>query len=137
MDNSLKAVEINAHTLSKIMKLSVTEAQRKNVAPNSVTIAQNAYEPAGRARGLWHRAPPVRLIAMITAHQGKGYGHQALQIAFANAREWGMPRFHTSCVPEDASPQGFYEKHGLRPTGRIVDGEVEMMGPTPAAADQA
>ena len=57
MDNSLKAVEINAHTLSRIMKLSVTEAQRKNVAPNSVTIAQNAYEPAGRARGLWHRAP--------------------------------------------------------------------------------
>ena len=160
MTLQLEAREITYETLRQIMNLGVEDAQKENVAPNAVTIAQNVYEPAGWVRGLWDGDTPIGLIAMINpaikspsfeegdptdaaylwrlmidkAHQGKGYGHLALGIAFAQARAWEMPRFQTSCVPGPHSPQVFYEQHGLSPTGRIVDGEVELMGPTPPAS---
>jgi len=154
---SLEAREIDFHNLSKIMKLTIADNQKGYVAPNSVTIAQNAYEPAGWVRGLWDADVPIGLVAMINpsipspsfedgdptdaaylwrlmidkSQQRKGYGKLAMEIAFQKAREWNMPRFQTSCVPGDQTPQKFYESLGLMPTGRMVDGEVELMGPTP------
>lgn len=157
MPITLEARAIDFYNLSKILKLGVHADQKDNVAPNSVTIAQNIYEPAGWVRGLWDGDTPIGLIAMINPaiespsfeegdptdaaylwrlmidkqHQGKGYGRLAIGIAFNKAREWNMPRFQTSCVPGPHSPQKFYELLGLKPTGRIVEEEVELMGPTP------
>ena len=156
----LEAREITFETLSRIMNLDVEKEQQDNVAPNSVTIAQNAYEPAGWVRGLWDGDSPIGLIAMLNpsvespsfeaedptdaaflwrlmidkSQQGKGYGGMAMEIAFEQARLWGMPRFQTSCVPGEHSPQAFYEKCGLKATGRVIDGEVELIGPTPPKA---
>lgn len=159
MSRTLEARKIDFHNIGKIMNLSVSAEQDIYVAPNSVTIAQCAYEPAGWLRGLWDGDTPVGLIAMINPlipspsfeegdptdaaylwrlmidqnHQRKGYGKRALEIGFETARRWGLRRFHTSCVPGMHSPQKFYESMGLAPTGQIIDNEVELMRPVPTA----
>ncbi|MEE9454556.1 MAG: GNAT family N-acetyltransferase [Paracoccaceae bacterium] len=152
------AKEIDFHTLHAIMDLKTRPDQQHLVAPNSVTVAQFHYEPSGWLRGLWAGETPVGLIAMINpqiespsfeegdstdaaylwrlmidqGQQGKGYGHQAMHIAFAQARAWSFAKFQTSCVPGENCPIPFYEACGLQKTGQIVGGEIELMGPVPA-----
>ncbi len=153
----IEAREITFFTLSPLMKLKVRPDQERLVAPNSVTIAQGHYEPAGWVRGLYDGDNPIGLIAMITpniqspsfeegdrtdaaylwrlmigaAHQGKGYGTQAMQIAFQQAGAWGFEKLYTSCVKGEDSPVAFYESLGLERTGRMLDGEVELIGALP------
>jgi len=156
---ALEAREIDFYNLSQILALSVFDNQKPNVAPNSVTIAQNIYEPAGWVRGLWDGDTAIGLIAMtnpsikspsseeddptdaaylwrlmiVKEHQGKGYGKLAMDIAFLQAREWNMPRFHTFCAAGPHSPQKFYEALGFKPTGRVFEEEVELIRQTPVS----
>ena len=154
----IEAREIDFYTLSPIISLKVRADQDHLVAPNSVTVAQFHYEPAGWLRGLWDGETPVGLIAMINPsikspsfeegdaldaaylwrlmiaeeHQGKGYGSEAIAIAYQQTREWGLPKLHTSVVPGENCPLPFYEKHGLIETGKMLDEEIELMGSVPA-----
>jgi len=153
----LDAREVTFFNLSALMKLKVRPNQAHLVAPNSVTIAQFNYEPAGWVRGLYNGDEPVGLIAMVTPkiespsfeegdptdaaylwrlmiadeQQGKGYGTQAMQIAFQQTRAWGFKKLNTSCVQGENCPIAFYETFGLKRTGRTVDGEIELMGSVP------
>lgn len=153
----LGAQEVTFFNLSALMKLKVRSDQEHLVAPNSVTIAQFNYEPAGWVRGLYDDDEPVGLIAMVTPHiespsfeegdptdaaylwrlmiaddhQGKGYGTQAMQIAFQQTHKWGFDKLNTSCVQGKNSPVAFYEALGLVRTGRTVHDEIELMGPAP------
>lgn len=153
----LEAREIGMANLSEILDVKVLPYQEKYVAPNAVTVAQFHYEPSAWMRGLWDGDMAVGLIAMINPsiespsfeegdpddggylwrlmigvdHQGKGYGRQAMQVAFDQARAWGFDKLYTSTVPGENSPQVFYEKQGLTATGRMLDGEVELVGPIP------
>jgi len=61
--------------------------------------------------------------------QGKGYGRQALQIAVDTSRNWGKSQLVLSVVPTERNAFGFYEKFGLKKTGRLVEDEVEMAMP--------
>ena len=149
----LEAREITFENLSALLKLKVSDAQDKYVAPNAVTIAQYHYEPAGWVRGLYDGETAVGLLAMINPsisspsfedgdptdggymwrlligeeHQGKGYGRQAVEIAKNLCREWGYKKLYTSAVPGDLTPIPFYESCGLHKTGRMLDGEVELV----------
>ena len=151
----IEAREIDFHTLSAIFKLNVRADQKYLVAPNSVTIAQCHYEPAGWLRGLWSGDTPVGLIAMINPlnespsfeegdrldaayiwrlmiaeeHQAKGYGAEAIAIAVKQARAWGLPNIYLSVVPEEGSAIEFYEAQGFAKTGIMHDQEVEMLRP--------
>lgn len=153
----LEAREIGMANLSEILDVKVLPYQEKYVAPNAVTVAQFHYEPSAWMRGLWDGDTAVGLIAMINPsvespsfeegdpddggylwrlmigvdHQGKGYGRQAMQVAFDQARAWGFDKLYTSTVQGENSPQPFYEKLGLSVTGRMVCNEVEMVGPIP------
>ncbi len=157
MPIQLETREITFETLSQIIDLSVETAQKANVEANVLTIAQNIYEPAGWVRGLWDADRPIGLIAMVNPHkesprfkdrnpqdaahlwrlmidknhQNKGYGALAMEIAFAQARAWGMPMLQNTCVQGPQSPRIFYEKCGLTATGRMIAGEIEMMGSVP------
>lgn len=154
----MDAREVGFYTLTAIIKLKVRADQEHLVAPNSVTIAQFHYEPAGWVRGLWDGETPVGLIAMINPliespsfeegdrtdaaylwrlmiadeHQGKGYGGAAIAIAYQQTRAWGLPKLQTSVVPGENCPMPFYEKHGLMQTGKMLDEEIELMGVVPA-----
>ena len=156
---SLAPKEISHQNLMKIISLEVSTDQQGYVAPNSITISQNIFEPGGWVRGLWDDDTPIGLIAMIDptikgpgsepddpqdaaylwrlmidhTHQRKGYGHLAIAIAFQQAQTWGFGKLLTSCVPGARTPQPFYESLGLCPKGRMVDGEVELVGPVPPA----
>lgn len=154
----IEAREIDFYTLSQIIKLKVRDDQEHLVAPNAITVAQYHYEHAGWVRGLWDGDTPVGLIAMINPliespsfeegaprdaaylwrlmiadeHQSKGYGGEAIAIAYQQTREWGLPKLQTSVVPGDNCPMPFYEKHGLVQTGKMLDKEIELMGVVPA-----
>ena len=145
--------EIDFYTLSPIINLKVRADQEHLVAPNAITIAQYHYEPAGWVRGLWDGETPVGLIAMINpliespsfedgdrmdaaylwrlmiadVHQGKGYGAQAIDIAFRQARAWGFSKLNTSVVPGENCPMPFYERLGLEQTGEKFGEEIELM----------
>ena len=159
----LEAREIERETLRQILRLKVGEAQAGFVASNAVTIAQAAYEPCAWLRGLWVGETPVGLMAMIDlrpehpdhepgltddsaylwrlmideAQQGRGYGVQAMELAFAQARAWGRGRFLVHVAEEPGSALPLYRRFGLVPTDRVDDGERLLAGPTPRKTDLA
>jgi diamine N-acetyltransferase len=155
----LEAREVTYETVGPLLRLKVSPRQENFVASNAKTIAQAAYEPFSWLRGLWLGDTPVGLIAMIdmlpehpevvpedppnaiflwrlmiaTDQQRKGFGREAMQIAFAEARARGRETFCTSVVPEADGPMPFYVKCGLEPTDRFDDGERVLQGPVPPA----
>lgn len=148
----LERREITRETLRPLLKLAVRPDQAHLVAPNSVTVAQCAYEqPGGYVWGLWDGETAVGLLAMIhpheylhledgddpdgayiwrlmidAAHQGKGYGTAAIALCREQARAWGLPRVALSVVQADDSNIGFYERLGFTRTGGIVDDELVL-----------
>ncbi|MEO1918202.1 MAG: GNAT family N-acetyltransferase [Paracoccaceae bacterium] len=154
----LEASKIDFYNLSPILKLKAQSGQEHLVASNAITIAQGRYEPAGWVRGLWDGDIAIGLIAMITPkikspsfeegdhtdaaylwrlviadeHQGKGYGAQAVAIAFQQTRVWGLPKLQTSVVRATISPLPFYDRQGLMRTGNMLDKEIELLADVPA-----
>lgn len=155
----LEAREITGETVRALSAISVRKDQRALVADNAITIAQGHYDPLSWVRGLWIGDEPVGLIAMIDLrsdhpsrdpgdpenvaylwrlmiageHQGKGYGKQAMEIAYDQARLWGRDTFCVSVVEEPQGgaqgAQAFYQRFGLQPTEKISDGERLFIGP--------
>lgn len=149
--------DVTYQNLGDILDLRVKDSQQGLVAPTVRTVAQAAYEPYSWLRGVFDGDKAVGLIALIDMRpdhpevspedpenavylwrlmidadaQGKGYGRFAMQAAFAYARGLGRTTFCTSVVPQDNNAVGFYEKFGLRKTGRVDDGEDFMQGPVP------
>lgn len=134
-----------------LIRLDVRGDQRGRVAPNSVTLAQAAYEPGAQVWGLWEDDALVGLLAMTdqaagdledgddphiaylwrlmidAAHQGRGLGAAALRIAEGRARAWGKPRIVLSVADVEDGAGPFYEHHGYRRTGRVIDDEAELV----------
>jgi diamine N-acetyltransferase len=46
-------------------------------------------------------------------------------------KAWGLPRLSASVVDRSGSALAFYEKLGFRKTGRVVDGEAEIVREIP------
>lgn len=45
----------------------------------------------------------------------------------AQARDWGLARIATSAVDREDGALPFYLRHGYRRTGRVLDGEIELI----------
>lgn len=143
---------VTRSNLNALLAIRVRENQSGLVADNAVTLAQAPYEPGSCVWGLWAGEEAVGLMAMVNLsqypflepgddpasaylwrlmiaarQQGKGYGHAALDMAVGQARAWGLPRLTAHVVDRHDSSLGFYESHGFRRNGRIVDGEVEIV----------
>ena len=61
-------------------------------------------------------------------HQDKGYGEQVMQLVIERAKS--MPTIKTlslSYVQRDGNAKPFYERMGFRETGKVTDGETEMV----------
>jgi diamine N-acetyltransferase len=137
--------EITGETVVQICNLSETlsDQQRKMVAPNARSIAQAHFEPKAWFRAIYADETPVGFIMLYDdpdgpeyflwrlmvagPHQGKGYGRRAVEqlVGYVRTRP-GAVELLASHVPIEGGPEGFYRKLGFEPTGQVVDSEVVM-----------
>ena len=135
--------EITAETVIQICKLSDTlsDAQKKMVAPNAVSIAQAHFNKFAWFRAVYADEEPIGFIMlndnleesdyflwrfMIAGpYQHKGIGKRAIELLIEyvrtrpNAKQLGV-----SCGEGEASPEQFYEKLGFKRTGEKEGDEV-------------
>lgn len=149
----LEKREITRDVLEPLLKLKVREDQDNLVAPNVMTIAEAAYEPASVVYGLWDGDIAVGLFAMIDVekhpddlepdevpeaaylwrllidekHQGKGYGRAAIELVKQVSKDWGYKKLQSSVVNAPNSNIGFYEAMGFTQTGGVVGGELVIV----------
>jgi histidinol dehydrogenase len=132
-----------------LIKLKTTVEQEKFVASVPKSLAQASVRPAGRPLGLYADGQPVGLLLLWDArrdpdfaeradqlyiwrlsidarHQRQGHGQAAMRWLIDEARRMGVASVGLSHVPEN--PVGaFYEKFGFRYTGKVNEGEHEMV----------
>ena len=143
--------EITRSNVDDMLQLEVREDQQHLVAPNPVTIAQAHYRPHCWLRGLWVNEEPVGLMAMIDRpglgdddppkaaylwrlmidmnHQGKGYGREAISLAFEQARRWRRVILCVHVCQGEGNALELYRRFRLEPTGRIDNEEIFLAGP--------
>ena len=135
--------EITKETVNSVLNLSVTKEQEQFVASNAFSIAQAHFSEEAWFRAIYADETPVGFLMlsdqpdkgeyylwrfMVDAqHQGKGYGHRALELLIEyvktrpNARELFL-----SHVPGSGSPEGFYRKLNFEHTGEQTGEELVM-----------
>ena len=141
---------VDASNVDAVLKLSVAAGQKSFVATPERSLAQVAYEPAGRALALFDGEEAVGMMLLYDArldkkkpaqqlyvwrfmvdarHQRRGLGRLAIAWIIEEARRWGVQEVGLSHVmlPGNAGP--FYEKLGFTYTGEVDDGEHKMLLP--------
>jgi len=135
--------EVTKVSVRSIINLRVAENQSDLVAPNAVSIAEAYFEPKAWFRAIYADdeavgflmlyddpdAPRYFLWRMMLAEgqQRKGYGRRALELLVAYVRTRpNATEITVSSVPEEGSPQAFYEGFGFVPTGEVHHGEVML-----------
>jgi histidinol dehydrogenase len=137
--------------VDELIKLTTTPEQEHFVASVPKSLAQAAYRPAGRPLGLYWQGEPVGFLLlwdsrrdpdledradelyiwrlMVDARfQRQGHGQRAMRWLIAEARRLGVAQVGLSHVPEN-TVGAFYERFGFRYTGKVNDGEHEMVLP--------
>lgn len=68
------------------------------------------------------------------AHQRKGYGHQAIDLVlkYVSTRPHAK-RLLSSYIPGDGGPEKFYQNYGFKPTGNMIEEDVEIEFPIKTA----
>ncbi len=135
--------EITDKTVVQICKLSdtLTEAQKKMVASNAMSIAQAHFCKYAWFRAIYADEMPVGFMMLYDdpdkpeyflwrlmiagPYQGKGYGQKAVEqlIAYVKTRP-GAKDLLVSCGEGEASPEGFYIGLGFVRTGEKEENEV-------------
>jgi diamine N-acetyltransferase len=147
-DRSVTLREITADNVRAVCAIEVAEAQKRNVAPNAVSLAE-AYVDYQVA---WPRAiyADEELVGFVMVYdptslahpeepdfflwrlmidrraQGHGYGRAAVGLAIDHARSRGAPRILVSHVKEAAILGAFYASFGFAYTGREDERERYM-----------
>ena len=137
--------EVTSETVGRICKLSDTlsDEQKKMVAPNAYSIAQAYFEKHAWFRAVYADDIPVGFVMLYDdpdkdsvtlwrfmiagPHQHKGYGRRALELVFEHAKERPNVReIRASYVPIEGGAGPFYRKLGFEPTGEMEDDEVAI-----------
>ena len=139
---------VDAANLEAVMKLQVAAGQRRMVSNVDRSLAQVAYEPAGRAVAMFSGDEAVGMMLLYDArldkdkpaeqlyvwrilidaqHQGRGYGRQTMLWVVEEARRMGLKTVGLSHVEVEGNAGPFYRKLGFRYTGEVDDGELKMV----------
>ena len=135
--------EITEDTLRSVLRLEVSEDQKKFVAPNAVSVAQAHYSEHAWYRAIYAGETPVGFVMlyinpaeadyfiwryMIDArYQGKGYGFQAMQQVVDYVKTLpNATSLSLSYHPGAGSPAPFYARCGFVETGKWLDEEKVM-----------
>jgi RimJ/RimL family protein N-acetyltransferase len=143
--------EVTGDNVDDIGALQVAPSQSTFVGNNWKSLAQVNYSgSAGSAHAIYADDSPVGLTLLFDARlrqdeedradelyiwrimiaeqfQNRGYGKAAMQLIIAKAREMGVANLGLSHQPGNLAAAAFYKKLGFAHTGRIEDGEVEMV----------
>jgi diamine N-acetyltransferase len=141
--------EVTSQTVREICRLSDTlsDAQKKMVAPNAVSIAEAYFCKEAWFRAIYAGDAPVGFIMLYIGpdednpekmeyflwrfmiagpYQGMGFGKKALQIVIDDLKSQGAKELGTSCGEGEGSPEGFYLNLGFVRTGDKVGDEVVL-----------
>ena len=140
---------VGEDNVDALIKLATTAEQERFVASVAKSLAQAAYRPAGRPLALYAQGEPVGLLVLWDArrdpdpaqradrlylwrllidarYQRQGHGQAAMRWLIDEARRLGVASVGLSHIPEN--PVGaFYERFGFRYTGKVNEGEHEMV----------
>ncbi|MDH3607444.1 MAG: GNAT family N-acetyltransferase [Acidimicrobiia bacterium] len=135
--------EVTKETVRSVIDLEVAENQSHLVAPNAMSIAEAYFEPKAWFRAIYADDEPVGFIMLADdpdasryylwrmmlaeGQQRKGYGRRALELLVDYVRTRpNATEITVGSVPEEGSPQAFYEGFGFVPTGEVHRGEVML-----------
>jgi histidinol dehydrogenase len=139
---------VNADNLDAVLRLAVAPGQRRFVATVERSLAQVAYEPAGWPMAIYSGDDPAGFMLLYDArkdredpaeqlyiwrlmvdarHQRLGLGRRAIQWVVDEARRMGLPAVGLSHVMAPGHAGPFYQKLGFSYSGKIEDGEHEML----------
>lgn len=134
---------VTSDNLSAVMRLKVAPNQEQFVAPNTVSLAQAAYEPLAWVRAIYAGDTAVGFVMlyddpftpeyylwrlmMDARYQGMGFATQAMEqlIDYVLGRP-DAAELRVSYVPAEGSPQPFYAGLGFVDTGEVHEGENVM-----------
>jgi diamine N-acetyltransferase len=142
---------VTRQNLDALFNMAVHPDQQDFVSPNAKTLAQLPLVPGGYLFAIYRDEEVAGLLALIDFRehdeffdgddrnaaflmrlmvgvdcQGQGIGAAALTQAIDWARARGNSAFQTSIVPGNEVARRLYAAHGLRETGRMIEGEIEM-----------
>lgn len=137
--------QITKETFHKILKLSVHDHQKDQVANNTYSIAQAHVEDHAWIRGIYDDENPVGFVMLALepdknefwvwrymidkGEQGKGYGKAGLDLVkeFIKTEYPDAKELFLSYVPKEKDgADGFYLKCGFQDTGKMEEGEKVM-----------
>jgi len=135
--------EITGETLEAILKLEVSDDQKRFVASNAVSIAQAHFSEYAWFRAIYADDTPVGFVMLYLdqdkplygvwrfmideEHQRKGYGSRAMQQVIEYVK--GLPEARElmlSYAPGEGNPSPFYGKCGFVDTGECMGDEKVM-----------
>lgn len=143
-------VPLNRENLFQVIELSntLTDEQKKCVAPNVISIAQAYVNPQAWPRAIYHDDQLVGFVMLALSdpdipqedqpsyflwrfmmkkeEQSKGYGKKVLDLLVQKAREEGQHYLYTSCNIEGDMPYQFYIRYGFIDT-KIFDNGEEIL----------
>jgi diamine N-acetyltransferase len=149
-DSTIQLREVSKENLQAVLNLRVTEPQERFIATNAKSIAQAHFYVEAWFRAIYADEVPVGFLMLYDEllkeepeeedlyflwrmmidqrYQGLGIGRKAMDLLIEHVR--GRPQAKellTSFVPGEGSPEGFYLGMGFTPTGKLDDGEVELV----------
>jgi diamine N-acetyltransferase len=139
---NVRLVEITADTVRKVASLKVAPDQERFVAPNALSIAEAYFTKEHWFRAVADGDDLVGFVMLYTRvedeavfiwrfmigeeYQRRGLGGAALRAVLEEVKAWpGVAALRLSFVDQPGGPEAFYNAHGFRRTGRVVDGEIE------------
>ena len=143
-DGDIALRVVDSDNVKAIIELSVSEAQKKFVAPNVWSLAEAYAADHVWVRAIYRGDDPVGFIMLSDDHlqpryylwrfmidegfQGEGYGAVAMRLLheYVRARPGGDKVF-LSYIRADGGPEAFYKGLGYVDTGRVHSGEREAV----------
>lgn len=162
MSTRLSYIKVGQFNLDQVMALSVRDSEKHLIASNAEWLADAAHEPDALSFAIHAGPQAVGLISVIDprviedaeedfqpqhlyvwrlmidqAHRGYGYGAAAIAFAAELARIMGLKGVSLTTMDRAAgNALPFYNSLGFQPTGRRLNGEVELLRDGVIAGDK-